>query len=369
MPDDYAGVTDSGLLDLIATTNSDRGQPRLQIAFEHNDYEVLNTIYTDDKIVVQGGTDAWKERIVLDKSGQASFTRPYEVTQPKQGDYVTVMTVPWKQAQTYWVMERSEVIDQLGKGKLTDLEQVREAVSMISLADQTEEQFWANVDLANDRLPFGIKYYFPLLAAGQDTAGGWWGGCPAGTTTVAGILPSGQNTTTLSTTAGAKAMWNHYQAGGPTYYSGINETGIQTMRGMFRYLHFKPPRIVNGVITPATNKFRIYAGIDVELLIEQYLADGGDEITPDLATFNGNPVFKGVPIVGIDSLDGETYEPIWFINLGTFFMVVKQEENLYRCDPIGGGVQQHKVFTIYIDWSYNIVCNNRRLNGVMSKTA
>ncbi len=369
---DYNGVTDDQLLGLIASTLAQLPARTITSTFEYQHYEVMDRLFTKDNITnpIAGGRTAWTHKIILDKMGSAGWRNVYGETKIIARDVLSTATGPWSRSDYHFTMTRDEALENLGRGKLVDLEISRDASAATGYADLREAAFFGTWNSAADpATSYTLKYWVPQLAQGQNGAGFYGGHVDTAGTAVGGIQPSGQNTTTLLTTEGVKDKWNSYQAGGTGYYVDVDEELLATMQRVWLSIHFQKPAIVKGVEDTVSGNYRIYVNLDTRILLSDLAASFEGVGHFDLRYRDGDLTFNGAPIIWIPALDSDTANPIYFVNLNTFKVPVLNGMNMHRSSPMIVGATQHLVYVTFVSNTDQIVCENRRLNACINKTA
>lgn len=359
-------VTNAQLLTLINTTLPAFKPQSLQVAYGRNKYEVTNRWWKEDKVIETGGNEI-QDRIILDENGSARHVSLFEATQPNASDQIAVIKMPWTYAQSFWVVERREILQNMSPRQIVKLMKARRIPAAISMANMLEADGWAIPDPTSDKAPYSIRYFVPQLAAGQ-AGEGFYGGCPAGFASVANIAPctSGSNTTAI---AGGKPNWRSYSAGGTGYYVDMNMEAVFTMVGMFISVQFEAPMLIDDLKQGPLAEQRIYVNKKTLRQYERLVSLNNDNLNSDLAKFHGITVFKNVPIKYIPDLDADDMDPVYMIDHTTFMPYVLEGDNMRESEAIPGGINQPNVFVTFTDHTYQYFNNNRQRNGVMNKTA
>jgi len=228
-----AGVSLGEMHDLLKGT-TERLPLDFEVPLQYQEYPFCNMFLAKDKRVIRGGTRI-VENVAIDRSGNAKHVSAYEPEAVNVTQNMGQMKAEFVRARTHWSIERGEeALNRSGRDahsfaeQLYNLGQQRELVAKLDLANLLEEAPW-KVPLvdADNKIPLGIPYWVPKLAAGQaPTAAGFYGGRydTALFTSVAGIQPAtaGDNTTAIT---GGKELWRSWQAG---YGADINDCLLYT---------------------------------------------------------------------------------------------------------------------------------------------
>lgn len=359
------GVTNDQLLSVINSTLSAFKKGSLHVAFSRNTYEILNRWFQRDKITVTGGADI-RDQIILDDNGTARHVLLYEGTQTEATDHIHIMRAPWRQVEAYWVVERREVLRNMGARQIVSLLKGRRVPAILSLAGELETKAWATPDAADERVPYSIPYFVPQLNAGE-TGEGFYGGISTGFSDVAGIVPATSDSGT-SSIAGGKEGWRSYCAGGANVYTAIDTTLLDSMVKAYISIHFESPFILQDVVAGPLSNYRIYVNKDTLVGYERLVRQHNDNIGSDLAKFHGITSFKRVPLIYVNDLDSDTMDPFYFVNHAYFHPYVLQGDYL-RETKAKEADTQHNVFRTFFDMSYNYLCVNRQRQAVLAKTA
>lgn len=370
-----SGIPNASLLDLIQTTQKNLPDGEFETALQYRNHEVCNRWFTKDKRQEDSG-ESISRRIQLSTNGTAKHVRLYAKTAINQTDTVSTITAPWVQAQSYYTMERREVLRNRAPAKIIDLVKSRRIAGKLDMAELFEESAWSVPTSSTDDLnPRGLFYWLNFAddgATASSIASNRFAGQTArwrGSGTDLGA--SGSGTTTVGgIDASTEDKWKTYV----DIYASFNDALIKKMRRTFRAIRFHSPIMVDDLKKPAFNNLRIYMGLDQCNDYEDLATKANDNYGPDLAPFHGMTTFKRVPIVDIPQLDSFTVtdgggnsaspEPIVFVNHTHFFPIVLTGDWMRESEPLTDA-EQHNVFTTFYDCSYQYFCNNRRQAGAV----
>lgn len=356
-----AGVANDKLLDLLATTQRNLPEPELETVLEYQNYPVINQWFQGDKVQVDSGTSI-ERNIILDTSGNARHVRLYQKTPINVADVHHKITAPWCQVQTYWSIERREMLRNRKPARLIDLLKSRRLDGTMDLANLLEERAWSLPASADDDLnPRGLPYWLSMRPD-DDTSGQGFGAYTVrytgGTTT---DVKGGLNGSSLT-------KWRNYAA----VYTAINADFVKRMRRAFHATNFVSPMLVRDLMAGPASKFRIYMGLDSLVEYEDLVTSANDNLGKDLDPFHGVTTFRRVPIIQVPLLDdmsvlggsstSNTPEPVYGVNHAYFYPMVMEGDWL-REDGPHSDVEQHNVFTTFLDGSYQFFCKNVRQSG------
>ena len=361
-----AGVKNSELLDLIASTLEDLPDQEFEVAWTDQRYEFCR-IYQNERMEVDGGT-AISRRVMLDNSGNARYRRLFDVDTPSVADVMSTITVPWTTIGTHYSWDVQEILRNKSDAKgFIKIMKERRIDGLWALADLIEEKSWKAPDSATDDLhPYGVPYYLSIFtdASGTlNTSAGFNGQAAAfgdGTysTTVAGI------------DANAETKWRNYCAP----YSAVDNALLKAFRLAFMQTNFKVPLIIEDPSDQSRGQKRTYANFDtvaelMDLCDQKDDNHSGKDILGNLRVSEGGLVtVNRLPVIPIAQLVDVDYDPIYTIDFSKFKPFVQSGYWMNEQEPMSGGVSQHTVFTVFLDGSHNNLCTNRRTAGfVMHK--
>ncbi len=341
-------ITDADINDLVVGTQKDLGRPDFQqIAQSLTDYEVFPVWFKKDKVTFDSGVGIQKTLMnrIPDVARHVGWT---EADAPNISDLLTQMSIPWRHATTNWSYKRQEMLMNRGKSRIVNVIEARRAGAMIDMVETLETAGWsAPGDSTDDTEPFGIPYWVVKSAST-----GFNGGAPSGFTTVAGV-----NLTTTPT-------FKNYTA---AYVAVSKPDLIKKMRTMKRKTAFKSPVDISDYIKGRGMRYRIYMNEETISTIEEVGESQNENLGRDIASIDGvNMAFRGFPLRYVPQLDGDTSNPVYFIDHSTWQPVCLAGDYLRESDPVRDP-EKHDWYTVYVDLTYNYVCFDRRRNGVISK--
>jgi hypothetical protein len=355
------GISNASLLDLQATTLKNLPNMEFEVVLNLQSYPVLDRWFRGNKKQIESGTSI-ERNIMLDTSGNAQHVRLYQKTPINVGEVQTKLTAPWVQAQTHYSIERREALRNRSPARYIDLLKSRRIDATLDLAKLLEARAWSTPNTSSDDLnPRGLPYWISMTDSGSASTGDFIGktiryGDDTTSTTKAGIDAS----------TSANAMWRNWAG----VYSSINAAFVTQLREAFHALDFKSPITVADLQKGPASNFKIYMG-RANLCAYEDLTAGkneGQNYGNDLAKFYGNTVFRRVEVVHTPSLNDVTYAPIYGVNHSKFYPVVLDGDWMREGEPMAD-VEQHNVFTTFLDCSYQYFCTNVREGGFVLHTA
>ena len=357
-----SGVTDSALLDLIATTQENLPwDGKFSTLVKYQNYEVCDRWFKDEKVTLQSGTSITRN-VQYGESGAAKFVLPYASESPSVNDVQTTLNVRWSRAQTDYSIERSEMLMNKKRAKLIELIKSRRIDAMQSMADLLEERMWlAPSTTSNSTQPYGIPYWItPITAAQVGVTDGFQGANPyAGGGTTDQFSTCGD----IDASASAYSRWRNYNDVWNTATGAGDATDLERWRKMYHKTHFKAPSL-NSQIVSGEFALAFYTNITTLLNAERLMESRNDNLGYDVGKAAGQTVFRGVPIKWAVPLDDDTTYPLYAINHNHFKIYCLADQYFRETEPISDR-QQHNVYTTFVDLQFNALVDDRQKCGGM----
>lgn len=357
------GVPNTDLVDLINTTLTNLPDMEFEFALKYQQYEVVSKWFREEKIQIDSGTSITRN-ISLDTTGNAKHVRLYQRNAINISDTQKQITAPWVQANTYYSYERRELLRNRDPAAFVRLIDSRRLDGVLDLANLIELRAICAPNSDTDDLnPRGLFYWLSLRNGADEGEGfdgrtiRWNGG---GTTTNKGGIDGN---------LAANARWRNYAA----TYNAVNGEFLSRLRRAFYACKFvAPPGLPTQKATVDPEKFKMYCGLDTLVAYDDLVAKNNDNLGADLGKFSGDSVFRRVGITYMPVLDDvacgiSTYKPFVGVNHSKFFPIV-QEGDWMRENEAMNDVEQHNVFTVHMDSSYQLFCNNVREAGFVMHT-
>lgn len=339
MPD----LSDLDIADLVTGTLRDFGKPNFgQVASRLVDYEFARKILKNDKIQYDSGV-AIRKQIMMDHSNAARHVGLYATDSTNVNDVMAYAEVPWRHTTSNFSYERREMLENKGAEQIYDLIKVRESDAMIAMTELIETAGWNKpVDSTDTTTPFGIPYWIV-----KNASEGFNGGNPSGFTAGAGGLSS----TTYT-------RWANYTG----QYAAISKDDlIRKMRKAWRNIKFKSPVKIPDI--DRESDYRIYVNEATMDGLEQVGEAQNENLGKDIAPYEDEIAFRKVQIIRAQKLDSDTTNPVYMIDFGTFSPIILKGDNMRRSEPIMAA-NQHNVWNVFYDLTWNTLCTNRRKNAV-----
>jgi hypothetical protein len=345
-----ANIQAEQLVDLTTATLRDLGRLRMtQIATPLQGYEVMSRILRKDKLQVDSGFEI-QRNLMVGTSDMARMVGLFQVDQYNYTDVIKQIRIPWRNVTVSYMYEIREMAMQRGANKIVDLIKTRRADAMLSLAFLLEDQFWSAPADSNDLLHlFGVPYWVI-----KNATAGFNGGDPSGFAAGAGGL-----------TVAEAPRWQNYT---DAYTSMSKGDLVMKMRRAIRRMRFVSPVSIDDYRRGSGQRYRIYTTESVVEALENLAEQQNDRLGYDIARTDGQTVFKGMQLKHVWKLDEDTQNPIYFLDFNTFYPVFLRGFMMNESGPakVPG---QHTTIGVDIDSTLNILCTDRRSNGVIYQAA
>lgn len=338
-------ITDTDIADLVTTTLRDLGRNKFQqIAQSLQDYEMMGKWLTKEKIVFDSGIGIQKT-LMLKTGGAAQHVGLFEEDEVNIVDLLTQLQVPWRRATTNWAFERRELLENKGKALIVNIMKPRRAAAMIDLAETLEASCWGTAPTAADKKePWGVQTWIV-----KNSSEGFNGGLPSDHTTMANV--------NISTYPNFKNYTN-------SYTSVTKADLIKKLRKAHRKIKFKSPVTIQDFRGSGGDRYRLYVNESTISDIEDLGEAQNENLGRDIASMDGQMVFRRHPILWVPQLDAQTDNPVYMLDHSCFHVVVLSGDYL-RESGVQQAPKQHNVFQTFVDLSYNFCCVDRRRNAVL----
>ena len=338
----------SDLGDLTALTLRDLGPLKFQqIAQSLQYYEVFSKWFVKDKVSFDSGQGIQKNLMLSYDTTAAKHVGLMDTDQTNVPAVISQLQVPWRHVQTSWsVMYVTDVLMNRGKALVLNVIKPRRTQALVGLVEELETKaFTTAPGTANTTDPYSVQYWIV-----ENATTGFNGNTPGSHTTVGNINP---NTST---------NFRNYTA---VYTNKTKADLIAKLRTAHRSVRFKSPVTVADYRAGMGDRYRVYVN-EVTMSAIEDLGEGQNEnLGRDIASMDGQMVFRRHPIIWVPKLDARTDDPVYLIDHSTFYPVCLKG-NYLRETPADKAPNQHNHFQIFIDLTYNYVCLDRRRNAVLS---
>ncbi len=347
--------------DLITVTLKDLGRLKfVELASTLQEYHALGKLIDQYKVQYQSGT-AIQWNIMLNQSGAAKNVGLFESDNVNISDVMTTASIPWRHCTTNYAFERREVQFNATPARIVELVKIRRADAMISLAELMEKNFWQAPATTSDTAhPYGLAYQ---IVRGQPNDEGFTGKRPFAQDGTQFADHSG-----LDPDLSANAQWRNYFAD----YETVSKTDlVRKWRKASVFTNFKPVPQVAVADYNTGNNYAYYTNYNVIGRLEEALEAQNDNLGNDIASKDGQLVFRQVPVMWVPHLETDTTngeDPIYGVNWGTIKPVFLSGEYMREEGPtqVPG---QHTTFQVFVDSTLNFKCTDRRRNFLLSKVS
>jgi len=367
------GYRPEDIEDLLETTLADLPQQELQYALDHREY-FWSSLFSDDATTIDGGTSI-QRKVTFDTAGTAKYCGVYETDEYKTADTIHTVDVHWAKMTASAVWDEWEIINQKNSKKgFINLVQKRRDDMYIDIADLIEETMIATPASVTDKsTPFTLPYYLRIRTAVAGTVntsatGGFNGQCVAfgnGTysTVCAGIDSADEE------------KWRNWCG----LYTAVNGAFLKLIRRACIQTKFRYPVFLKSpLIKERAMKMRAVAPTEIVLDLMDLVDKKDDNHTSTSKEVLGNMVVADgdlvkvnkIPVIPLDTLDSESYSPVYFFDLSYFKPFVHDGYWMKTTPPQNHKPVQHTVYSINVDGAHNILVDNlRRCGFVLHKAS
>ena len=310
---------------------------------------------------VIGGGVGISQALMVENGGYSEWVDEFSESTGSIIDHLKTMKVDFCLLHDSVLYTKGELIDNKGEDRIQNVILPRTRSMWLRVAQTMERDFFGTPSATDDLTPWGLKYWIV-----KNATTGFNGGYPSGFTTIGNInltqVPNFKNHT-MQYTAVSKADL------------------ITAMRKSHRATNWKSPRTDSGVTGDAMpNRRLILTCEDVLEAMENIGEAQNENLGRDLSPFtagqngpmglmrtgNGDLLFKKNPIIHARYLDSDTSDPVYGLDMSTFYAMTKKGDNMnlgeYEKHPT-----QKRVYTADLFHRHQTLCVNRRNNWVISK--
>lgn len=348
------GIPVSDILDIANTGLEHLGRFHwTDIASDLQEYHAMKKILRKERIVFDSGHSI-RRNFQTDDNGSARMTELFDQDVTPIPDTMTKNSIPWRNAQASYGFDEREIAMNATPAKIVDLLQTRRTAEMLSLARLLESQMWGQPDDSTDvKSLWGVPFWIV-----HNATEGFNGGYPSGFTDLAGL--------DLTVTTRFK-NWT------AAFTNVTKDDLIDSWRLGYDKMQFRCPVDIPEY-KRGEDRYIFYMNLATKKEIETIGEKQNDSLGKDIASMDGQIVFRGNPLVWVpqlDSFDGTSSAPSWApknpiycVNWSVFFVAFLRgfymKESGIRQNPVS-----HNVFESFLDNTFNFVCDNRRRQGVM----
>lgn len=337
------------LADLVATTLNELGELKFtDLMSDYQDTIALKRVFKKGKTTFDAGP-AVSFNVITDHNNSARFVGLGEVDVVDIPNVMTTGQVPWRHITWNWAIERREVAMNRSPRKIVDLTKTRRIAAFGSAIIKFEQCLWRVPSTSDTVSPYGIPYWVVKSNTATTTNDGFNGTVPSGYTTVGGLNPT------------TYPRWANYA----TQYTAVTkEDLIRKARRMLVYTDFKP--LVDDIPVYNTgNEMALYSNYNLIAALEEILESQNDDLGTDVASMDGKVMLRRSPITFVKELDLDTTNPLYSINWGEFKAIGLRGEWMNETTE-AQYPGQHTLSATFTDCTFNMICRNRRRNGVLA---
>lgn len=335
------------LSDLITGTLRKLGRGTFdEIVTPYTEYVFSHDLFMSEKRKQQDGGYGIQRNLMVGTQGNARWTSPYSTESTNVVDVLKTINTPHRTVITSWAFDEQEIDANNGSAeKIVDLMALRRAGSKIDMFNLMERSLIHKPADSTDTLkPHGLQYWFVWVGGNA-----FDGGHPTGFSDVGGL------------SATTYANWKNYSA---TYVLVSEDDLLHQWRQATMLTGFNPP-----VEIPEMGRgveMGYYCGKNPNLEFLKLTRGQNMNLGMEMSK-SGTPVFNGIPIRYVPSLDDTTYvasgsDPIYAINWRKYHFYGLAGWSMREHPPITPS-SQPTVRIMYTHTSVNTICNNRRAGG------
>lgn len=343
-----SGINQDSIADLVASVTKDLGRLKVtDLMSSLQDHVFMNKILTAKKTQFKGTTGI-QFNVAIAHNNSARHVGLYSTDAVNVGDGLKQGSIGWRHTTSDWAIDRREIsMNQADAEQVVDLIKERRLQGLTSLAEKMEETGWSKpADSTDDKTPYGIPYWIV-----KNATEGFNGGNPSGFTSGCAGLSSS-----------TYARWANWTA----QYTNVSKDDlIRKMRKASRKTNFRAP-VKGRVDYSSGDDMAYYTNDNVVGTMEELLEDQNDNLGKDMASMDGQVMFRRRPVVLVPYLDNDATDPVYGINWGVFKIVFLKGEFMREEGP-EKVANQHTVLVTHNDTSWNTVCYDRRRQFVISK--
>lgn len=343
-----AQLLSQDIADLVAGTLRDLGPLRFQqAAQEAQYYEVFSKWFKRDKVQFDSGVGIQRNIMLKKTDGVAKHVGLLDTDTTNINDVMVQLQADWVHLTTNWgLIYQTDILMNRGKSLVFNVIQPRRVDALLDLVEELEDRAWGSPPAASQsNLPYGIQYWVV-----ENATTGFNGGAPTGYTTVGNINPT------------TYPNWKNYTA----VYTNVTKGDlIKKLRTAHRKCRFQSPVTIKDYRGGVGDRYRIYVNESVLSDLEDVGEGQNENLGRDLASMDGMMTFRRNPVIWVPKLDERTDNPVYMIDHSTFYPVCLKGDYL-RESEAKQNPNQHNLYQIFVDLTYQYLCVDRRRNAVLT---
>jgi hypothetical protein len=346
-------LTESQISDITTTTLKNFDKPRYnQLAQPIQEYIAYPKVFQEERVSESDGY-AIQRDVMLSLSDNARSVGLHAKDNINIESINQTISVPWRHQTTGWALERREILINSGASRIVNLIEQRRADAMIGWAALYENMFWSKPADSTDAVTmFGVLYWLVYNASA-----GFNGGNPSGFTAGAGGLD-----------ASSYSAWKNYTFN----YAAVSKQDLITkLRTAYALCDWKSPVDIPDFRRGSGQNYGFYMNLATRISIETLGEAQNENLGKDIASFDGQMMFRRHPLVHVPQLNSlTTSNPIYGLNW-SFFSVEALSGDFMRESPPYWLPEQHNSQVVYMDSTLNTLCTDRRrqILGAMADPA
>lgn len=288
-----------------------------------------------------------KRQVMVAPGGNARQTGLFDDDEISVNDVMQEALTPWRYTTNNYACDLREEDMNAGPAEIVDLMRIRRHAAFSALADHLEDQIWSGPSSSTDTTEvWGIPHFVV-----KNATKGFNGGAPSGFSDVSGISPT------------TYERWKNYTF---TYTNVTKADLIKEMREAHYRVRFQSP-IPDNARVPSYKGGRDdqewYVRYETLQEMEEVGEAQNENLGRDLASMDGNMLFRGNPIIPVSKLEDDSQYPIYALDWSELEPVFLNGWE-FREAPMKETARSHNVVASHVDLAWNLHCVNRRAMAV-----
>ena len=356
-----SGITIAQAGDLLTTTLARMPRGKFINTIKYQNYALCERFFGDGKIRAKSGT-RYEMRTRLRENESARGVRLYQSVSRDVIDVMSRLWAEWCHAEGHASWDSRELLMNEGdsEDQILELIDTRRQGAYESMANFFEERgFFTPMNSSDDLNPLGVAYWVrPLGSAVTDPIGGFNG--------ITAVYQDGTTTTTIGGQDANLLDNARLRNWAATIPSGEITPGVMDLIrvGMRRTNFRNPTGFKLRENSGAKRKRCIYWSQDQADQYTRLVNLGPDDREGNLSPFSGDLPFMDADTCGAPILDNVANSPIYGINHNHLYVVTLKGAWMQEDKPVRDR-DQRQVWTMGLDCSYQIFCDNPRSQFVI----
>jgi hypothetical protein len=307
------------------------------------DHVAVREMWKDRQKKFAGGLN-WEWQLQISHNYSARAVGAFETDGSEVLDTMIKASVEPRHVNAHYIYDQHEPDFQRGGLSIVDLVNTRYVAMMVSFYEYLETVLWSKpADSTDEKTPYGLAYWII-----KNATEGFNAENPTGF-----ALGRGNVDSTVYT------RWANWA---DDYDAVSKEDLIRKMRKGSRMVNFRSP-ITHSTPELGAMKNGIYTNDAVVGLMEEVVESQNMNLGNDLASRDGQTLFKSTPIVYVPKLNADTENPVYMIDWKWMAIGVMAgwENNLGKPYMVPG---KHLVRRVDLDCTLQCVCTDLRRQAV-----